>query len=70
MKIKTQQFQNLGYSKGSSKRDVHRHKDLPQDTRKILNKQSKLTSNRARKRTNKSQSQQKEEKSNDQNRNI
>ena len=56
MKIKTQQFQNLGYSKGSSKRDVHRHKDLPQDPIKISNKQSKLTSNRTRKITNKSQS--------------
>ena len=30
--------------------------NLPQETRKISNKQSKLTSNRTRKRTNKTQS--------------
>ena len=55
--IKEKVPKSIGYSKGSSKRNVYRHKNLPQDRRKISNKQSKLTSNRARKRkTNKTQS--------------
>ena len=33
----------MGCSKSSSKRDVYSNTSLPQETRKILNKQSKLT---------------------------
>ena len=52
---------SLECSKSSSRREVHRDIGLPQETRKISNKQPKLPPKRIRKRrTNKPQSQQKE----------
>ena len=53
-------------SKSNVKREVHCNIGLPQDTRKISNKQPNLPANRNRKRTNKTQSQQKEENNKDQ----
>ena len=51
----------MGLSKSSSKREVHSDTGLPQETRKILNKQPNLPPKSIRKRrTNKTQSQQKE----------
>ena len=43
----------LGYSKASSKREVYNNKILPQETRKIPNKQPNLTPKATRERTNK-----------------
>ena len=40
----------MGYSKSSHKREVHSDTGLPQKTRKISNKQSKLQTKRIRKR--------------------
>ena len=40
----------MGHNKGNSKRVVYSNTDLPQETRKISNKQSKLTSKGTRKR--------------------
>ena len=46
-----------GCSKSSSKREVYRYTSLPQETRKISNKQSNLTPKGTReRRTNKTQS--------------
>ena len=56
----------MGCSKSSSKRKVHNNTGLPQKTRKISNKQLKLPIKRIRKRTNKTQSEQKEGKNKDQ----
>ena len=51
----------MGCRKRSSEREVHRDTGLPQETRKISNKQPNLPPKRIRKRrTNKTQSQQKE----------
>ena len=48
---------SVGGSKNSSKREVHSDKGLPQETRKISNKQSKLIPKGTRERwTNKAQS--------------
>ena len=47
----------MGYSKSSSKREVYSYTSLPQETRKISNKQSNLTPKGTReRRTNKTQS--------------
>ena len=47
----------MGCSKSSSKREVYRNKILPRETRKISNKQSKLTPKGTReRRTSKTQS--------------
>ena len=43
----------LGYHKASSKREVYNNKILPQETRKIPNKQPNLTPKATRERTNK-----------------
>ena len=40
----------MGCSKGSSKKEVHSNSSSPQETRKISNKQSKLTPKATRKR--------------------
>ena len=57
----------MGCSKSSSKREVISIKILPQETRKLSNKQPNLPSKGIRKiRTNKSQSQQKEGNNKDQ----
>ena len=54
-------------SKSSSKREVYSNTGLPQETRKISNKQPNLPPKRIRKRrTNKGQSQQKEGNNKDQ----
>ena len=46
----------MGWSKSSSKREVYNYTSLPQETRNISNKQSKLTSKGTReRRTNKTQ---------------
>ena len=45
----------MGCSKSSSKREVYSYTSLPQETRKILNKQSNLTPKGTRERTNKTQ---------------
>ena len=51
----------MGHSKSSSKREVYSDTVLPQETRKISNKQPNLTPTGTRKRrTNKTQRQQKE----------
>ena len=54
----------MGFSKSSSKRGVYNDTILPQETRKVLNRQPNSTSRAARKRTTttttKTQSQQKE----------
>ena len=60
----------MGYSKSSSKREVQSYTSLPQETRKISNKQSNLTPKGTReRRTNKTQSLQKERNHKDQSRN-
>ena len=41
---------SLGYSESSSKRDVYSNTSLPQETRKMSNKEPNLTSKGARKR--------------------
>ena len=47
----------MGHSKSSSKREVYTDTSLPQETRKIANKKSKLTPKATReRRTNKTQS--------------
>ena len=47
----------MGHSKSSSKREVYSYTSLPQETRKISNKQSNLTPKGTReRRTNKTQS--------------
>ena len=51
---------SIGCSKSSSKREVCSNKGLPQEPRKISNKQPTLPYKRISKRTNKAQSQQKE----------
>ena len=56
----------MGCSKSSSKREVYSYTSLPQETRKISNKQSNLTPKGTRERTNKTQSQQKERNRKDQ----
>ena len=50
----------MGHSKSISKREVYSNTNLPQETRKISNKQPNLTPKATRERTNKTQSQQKE----------
>ena len=60
----------MGCSKSSSKRDVFNYRSLPQETRKISNKQSNLTPKGTReRRTNKTESEQKERNHKDQSRN-
>ena len=60
----------MGCSKSSSKREIQSNTSLPQETRKISNKQSNLTPKGTReRRTNKTQSQQKERNQKDQSRN-
>ena len=57
----------MGCNKSSSKREVHSNTGLPQETGKISNKQPNLPPKRIRKRrTNKTQSQQKEGNNKDQ----
>ena len=52
---------SLGWSKSSSEREVHSDTGPPQNTRKISNKQPNLPPERIiRRKTNKTQSQQKE----------
>ena len=46
----------MGCSKSISKRDVYSDISLPEETRKISNKQPNLTPKGTRKRTNKAQS--------------
>ena len=51
----------MGFRKSTSKREYHSDKGLPQETRKISNKQPNLSPKRiGKRRTNKTQSQQKE----------
>ena len=51
----------MGHSKSSPKREIHSNEDLPQEARKISNKQSNLTPEETRKGTiNKAQSEEKE----------
>ena len=50
----------MGHRKGSSKREVYSNTFLPQETRKISNKQPNLTPKATRKRTNKTYSRRKE----------
>ena len=70
MTMKTQLSKTYGCSKSSSKREVYSNTSLPQETRKISNKQSKLTPKGTReRRRNKTQSQQKERNHKDQSRN-
>ena len=60
----------MGCSKSSSKREDYSNKILPQETRKISKKQSNLTPKGTReRRTNKTQTQQKERNHKDQSRN-
>ena len=60
----------MGYSKSSSKREVYSNIGLPQEIRKISNKQPSLPRKGLRKRrTNKAQSQQTEGNNKDQRRN-
>ena len=64
------QTKPMGCSKSNSKREVYRNTSLPQETRKISNKQSNFTPKGTReRRTNKTQSQQKERNHKDQSRN-
>ena len=57
----------MGQSKSSPKREVYSNTSLPQEMRKISNKQPKLTPKATReRRTNKTQSQQKERNHKDQ----
>ena len=46
----------MGHSKSISKREVYSNTNLPQETRKISNKQPNLTPKATRERTNKTQS--------------
>ena len=46
----------MGYSKSSSKKEVYSNTILPQETRKISNKQPNLTPKATREQTNKIQS--------------
>ena len=59
-KIKTQPYKIYRIHKSNSKREVHSSRGLPQETRKISNKKPHLPPKRTRKRTNKTQRQQKE----------
>ena len=43
MTMKTQRSKPMGCGKSSSKREVYSYTSLPQETRKISNKQSNLT---------------------------
>ena len=43
MTMKTQQLKPLGSSKSSSKREIYSNKILPQETRKISNRQRNFT---------------------------
>ena len=55
--MKTREPKPMGCSKSSSKREVYSNTSLPQETRKISNKQSKLIPKGTReRRTNKTQS--------------
>ena len=56
----------MGHRKSSAKREVYSSIDLPNETRKISNKQLNLPSKEIRKRTNKAQSEEKEENNKDQ----
>ena len=49
----------MGHSKSSSKKEVYSNIILSQETRKIPNKQTNLTPNATRERTNKTKTQQK-----------
>ena len=70
MTVKTQWPKHMGCSKRSSKREVYSNSISPQETRKISNKQSNLTPKGTReRRTNKTQSWQKERNHKDQSRN-
>ena len=60
----------MGCNKSSSKREVYSFTSLPQETRKISCKQSKLTPKGTReRRTNKTESEEKERNPKDQSRN-
>ena len=59
----------MGHSKSSSKTEVHSNSSLPQETRKISNKQSNLTPKATRERTKKAQNSYKERNHKDQRRN-
>ena len=48
--MKAQLSKPMGYSKGSSKKEVYSNTILPQETRKISNKQPNLTPKAARER--------------------
>ena len=70
MKTKTQKFKIYGMHKSSSKREVYSNRSLPQETRKISNKQSNPIPKGTRKRiTNKTESYQKERNNKEQRRN-
>ena len=61
MKIKCDFPKSMGCSKSNSKREVQSNAGLPQETRKITNKEHNLSSKGIRKRkTNNSRSQEKE----------
>ena len=66
MKMKHNNPKPMGCSKSISKREVYSDTSLPQETRKISNKQPKLTPKATRERTKKPQSQQKERNNKDQ----
>ena len=58
---KNNNLESMGCSKSSSKREVYSNTNLPQETRKISNKQPNITPKGTRKRrTNKTQNQSKE----------
>ena len=69
MTVKAQRSKTMGCNKSSSKSEVYNDTSLPQETRKISNKQPNITPKATRERTNKTQSQQKERNHKDQSRN-
>ena len=69
MKMRTHQPQTVRHSKSSPKREVHSTIGLPQEARKISNKQSDPTPKRTRKTPKKAQHKQKERKNKNQSRN-
>ena len=70
MTMKTHDTKPMGHSKSSSKKEFYSNTSLPQETRKISNKQPNLTPEATReRRTNKTLSQQQERNHKDQSRN-
>ena len=61
MKWKHNSSKSLGCSKSNSKREVYSNIGLPQEARKISNKQPNLTGKWAKKKNKQTQAQQKEE---------